>query len=239
MDLVQQANAKKRLKLRAGITASIPGLPVSPSLTLASEQSTAVNRHALADEAMNSALDEAGTFDHPGRYLQVEDCAFVLWVFSFKGLHSRQPIALSMLESLDTLAILVGRAANVFGFHSEKPIDGWIPSDPGGLHYLARFASESDFDSKTAALFRPDRVESEAMFFSEEPPDLIADGASIAASIMRTPDHRGRADVLAKVHAYRDDVEVLMPTRGCGRKFSRVIVGAPVFIREPSPTPLP
>ena len=112
------------------------------------------NRHALADAALNSASDEAGTFDYPGRYIHVKNCAFRLWVFSFSGLRSKQPIALSMLESKDALAILVGGAANVFGFRSEKPIDGWIPSDPGGLHYLARFASESDFDSKTVALFR-------------------------------------------------------------------------------------
>jgi hypothetical protein len=236
-DLVRQTRAKK-LKLRPGITASIPGVPVSPSLALTSEQSTDPNRHTLADDAMNSARDEAGTFDYPGRYLHVENCAFHLWVFSFKGLRSRQPIALCMLESLDALAILVGSAANVFGFLSEKQIDGWIPSDPGGLHYLAQFASESDFDPKTSALFRPERVETQAMFFGEEPPDLIVDGASIAASITRTPDQTGRADVLARVHAFRDHVEVPIPTRGYRQIFSQVIVGAPVFIREPSPRPL-
>lgn len=239
LDLAHQADAKKRTRLRAGATLSIPGVPVSPAVSVAPAV-TEANRHALADRALHCAADEAGTFECPGRYLHVERCSFSLWVFSFKGLRSRQPIALTFCEdSSGSLGIFIGRAANVFGYSSERPIDGWIPSDPGGLHYLARFAGESDFDDRTAALFNPSGREQEALLFGEEPPDLVADGASIAASITRSPDRTGTADVLAKVHEYSDDVDIVMPTRGYRTIAPRAIVGAPIFIREPTPTALP
>lgn len=235
-DLVEQTKAKKRLKLRPGLGVGVP--PVSASLTLASEEPVSGNRHALAEEALKAAADEAGTLAYPGRYIHVRDCAYCLWVFSFKGHRVKRPIALAMIEHEDTLAILIGSPGNVFGFRQERPIDGWIPSDPGGLHYLAQYTSESDLDAKTAAQFRPEQVELQAKVFCEDPPDLIVDAASIAASINRTPDQAGRADVLAKVFTYRDDVVVPIPPKGFSQRFWRVIVGAAVFVREPAPTPL-
>jgi hypothetical protein len=227
------------VNLTPGATLRIPGIPVSPTITV-TPSSTEANRHALADEALRCIADEAGSFDHPGRYLYLQRCPFCLWVFSFTGLHSKQPIALALCESPSgSLAILVGRASNVSGYSSERPAEGWVPSDPRGLHYLARFAHESDFDARTAALFDPKGLEQEALFFGEDPPDLVADGASIAASITRAPDQTGTADVLARVHEYADNVDVRMPTRGYRQVSPRAFVGAPISIREPAPTPLP
>jgi hypothetical protein len=72
--------------------------------------------------------------------------------------------------------------------------------------------------------------------FGEEPPDLIAERRGDPRMITRTPDQARDADVLAKVHTWVDDVDVAVMPR---LRFTapRVIVGAPIFIREPAARP--
>lgn len=67
--------------------------------------------------------------------------------------------------------------------------------------------------------------------------DLVADAGFLGTSIKRTPDLNVRAEILAKVHEYRDEVEVISPVLGYKRTFPRVIVGAPMVIREPTARP--
>jgi hypothetical protein len=239
-DLVQQANRKSKPRMHPSLTLPIPGIPVSASLTQQSVDSAAVNRYALADEAMKAAADEAGTWRFPGRYVFLDRTPFKLWVFSFKSDDDKRPIAISLFEPSFSaaLAIMVGSAGNVFGYHSERKIDGWIPSDPIGLRELGRFGRDADLDPAMSKVLTPDLAAHQfAEFSGENPPDLIYDAAYIAAQISRTPDYEGYADVLARVHEYRDDVIVELPALGHKRMFSRIIVGAAIFICEPTPRP--
>jgi hypothetical protein len=238
IDLVQQAMAAKHGKFQARIAGSIPGLPVSISLNRDSGDPN--NRHVLAKEALKAAAGEAGSLEHPGRYIHLEFCPLKLWVFSFKAFPGT-PIAVTYAhDPLEReLLILIGSAGNVFGYRTERQIDGWLPSDPGGLRELGRYGREADLDPAIGEIMDPEVNRIEAELWGKEPQDLVYDAVFVAAQITRTPDLNCWAEVLAKVHEYRDDVDVTLPVRGYRTVFPRVVVGAPVLIRsiEAAPTP--
>jgi hypothetical protein len=235
------AQVRRKPKPRVSLTLPIPGVSLTTSFEPSSGDTPGVNRHQLADEAMAAATDEAGTWQVPGRYIFVPNVPFKLWVFSFKGDDKRRPLAVSLIEPdfSNTLVILVGRASNVFGYHTERAIDGWIPSDPMGLRELGRFGRDADLDPSISELLVPDplRNQLEELFLERDPPDLVHDAAYVAKQITRTPDREGRADLLAKVHTYQDEMMIELPVLRHKRMFSRILVGAAVFLREPSPRP--
>jgi hypothetical protein len=236
-DLVHQAQAAKKARWRPSVVGTGSGFPLSVSLSR--ENPDLTNRHVLANEALSAAADEAGSLADPGRYIYLSDFPFSLWVFSFKATPNK-PIAVALcthpLEG--ALLVLVGSARNVFGYSSELPIDGWIPSDPEGLRELGRFGRDADLDPAIAELMDPRINHASAAFWGEDPPDLVTDAACIAMQLTRTPDRAGSAEILAKVHEYRDDVHTVLPVLGYNRVVPRVIVGAPVVIREAAPIPL-
>ena len=216
----------------------MPPVSVNATVSAESPRNDAANRHALADAVIEAAADEAGTARHPGRYLYLPNMEVRLWVFSFKGYRNR-PIALASVNHIHALIVLIGSAGNVSGYRNERPLDGWIPSDPIGLRHLLRFGADADLDDQMGSLLES-RSELDAatrVMFGEAEADLVADAGFIGTSIQRTPDLRAGAEILAKVHEYRDEVEVISPVLGHRRTFPRVIVDAPIVIREPSARP--
>ncbi|HEX3520352.1 MAG TPA: hypothetical protein VHT29_15070, partial [Solirubrobacteraceae bacterium] len=118
-------------------------------------------------------------------------------------------------------------------------IEGWIPSDPEGLRELGRFGWDADLSPAMTELMDPRTNHASAAFWGEDPPSLTESAISIATQLSRTPDRFGSAEILAKVHEYRDNVETVLPVLGYSTIFPRVIVGAPVFVREAASTALP
>jgi len=239
-DLVDQMKPRRHLKVRGGVSASVLPASIGASVEVEATGGDTTNRHALAAAAFKAAADEAGSVDHPGRYLHMRVAPIRLWVFSFKG-YKRHPIALVSIDLGPTIVVLAGSAGNVSGYTSERHIDGWLPSDPIGLHQLVQFGADADLDPPMHKLLaeRAQGAEAERLFFGDRPYDLATDAAFLGASILRSPDLETYAEVLAKVHVVRDDVTATLTSLQRRRRFDRVIVGAPVVLREPAAQPLP
>jgi hypothetical protein len=216
-DVVDSANAGKKLKIKTSFSARTPG-PVGPGVKVESEEPSRANPHALAQAALEAVGDEAGDFAQPGRWIHLLDVQVKIWVYTYVRRPRHKKAAVVSIELPTSLAVLIGGAYNVFGHSKELPIDGWIPSDPIGVKKI--------FDAWGST----------AQDGAEPGPqsgDALEDAAYIAYSLGRTPDRDTRADVLAQVYDYADDVEVASTRRGHRRTFKRVILGTPLFVREP------
>lgn len=167
--------------------------------------------------------------------MHLKEVRLRLWVFSFKA-HPRKPIALATVACDEAVGVWVGSAGNVFGFAAERALDGWVPSTPMGLAELGRLGREADLDAAMTKILVP--TESWVTdLMGDDPPDLVNDAVFLATMITRTPDLDLRVELLAKVHAYRDDQTVFYPMRP-SVFVKRAVVGAPVFIRGPEPRPV-
>jgi hypothetical protein len=181
------------------------------------------NPFSLADHAelAVAAKDEAGDLKDPRRYVLLRNMRVRLWVFRAKDDATPRTAFVSVRRD-PHLAVFLGSPKNVRGWRSERELDGWLPSDASGLRQaireLRRDAGDSDLDN----------LDWDA---------TIEDAADFAVNLTQTPDIDLKADILARVYGQGHGIDVVWRTTGTpiGYEFTRVLVGAPVFIREPRP----
>ena len=184
------------------------------------------NPYQLAEQAKRIVLtqDQAGELAYTGEeikpYLLIPQARVRLWVFRPTG-STRGTFALASVRRDPYMAVLLGSPKNVTGWNTLQEIDGWIPSDPAGLRDVVKKLKED-----------AEQEDLENLSWSQ----TIDDAASFAVNITRTPDFDGVAEVLARIYASEDNLQAIVTTGPpiTAYTFTRVLVGAPVFIREPS-----
>ncbi len=185
------------------------------------------NPYQLAEQTKRIVLTQghAGALSDEGEevkpYLLIPKARVRLWVFRPKA-QTRGTIAFASVRRDPNMAVLLGSPKNVTGWSALQEIDGWIPSDPVGLRDVVRKLKD---DTEHEVLEKLDWSQT------------VDDAASFAVNITRTPDFDGVAEVLARIYASEDNLRAIVTTTGpaiTSYTFDRVLVGAPIFIREVS-----
>jgi hypothetical protein len=183
------------------------------------------NPYQLAEQAKRIVLTQSQSGELANEDEEVKPYLFIprarvrLWVFRPKA-SSRGAIAFASVRRDPHMAVLLGSPKNVTGWNGLQEIDGWIPSDPVGLRDVVQKLKE-DVEQDVLGVL-PWR-------------QAIDDAASFAVNITRTPDFDGVAEVLARIYASDNDLKAIVTTTGppaTSYTFNRVLVGAPIFIRE-------
>jgi hypothetical protein len=183
------------------------------------------NPYQLAEQAKRIVLtqNQAGALAQDDEevkpYLLIPKARVRLWVFRPKA-SPTGAFAFTSVRRDPHMAVLLGSPTNVTGWNGLHEIDGWIPSDPAGLRDIVRELKE---DAEQEVL--------EALPWNK----TIDDAASFAVNITRSPDFDGVAEVLARIYASEDNLKAVVTTSGspvASSTFTRVLVGAPVFLRE-------
>ncbi len=187
----------------------------------------AANTHVLAKQAEDLLRDDTGTIDLPGTYIGLR-AHFDGWMFSFaEGQPS--PVAWLSAEIDDNLVVLCGSARNVLGYSVPSEYPGWRPSTLGGLKEVV------------AAMRRRDPGKLiEHLGNETNQSEIAGDVAYINAGLKREgpSEFGGEYDVLFRPFAYVEDFLQRDIVNGV-IQFTRVIVGAPLWVRVVSELPAP
>jgi hypothetical protein len=181
-------------------------------------------KEAQAAEAAAQALNLTATVDDEpvdeGKpYVLAPNAPVRLWVFKAKGEYRAATTAFVSIRQGQRLLVLLGSPSNVVGFSDILPMDGWVPSEAAGLRDVIRRLKDDHGDDDLGALPWPETIETAADF---------------AVNITTTADYQGFAHVLARVYAEAPNIRAIHRTsaRRAASDFTRVLVGAPVFVRE-------
>jgi hypothetical protein len=88
------------------------------------------NWHVLAERVEQALYDQTGTPEFPGEYIGLRG-SFDGWTFMFD--YERAKVAWLAAEDEGRLVVLCTSARNIVGYDAPAQVEGWRPSDAGGL----------------------------------------------------------------------------------------------------------
>jgi len=183
---------------------------------------------SLAEQVTEVVADHTGTPEHPGQYIGVR-ANFLGWLWTSQR---RTPVAWLVAQDEESLILLCGSGRNVVGYDAPDQQKGWRPSHPMGLAEFVALLRWKD----------PKRLLGFEANTSEEME--MADAAVYITSGLTEhspPEIDRELDALFKPYVYvrhfaGRHAPLASPAHGY---YERVIVGAPLWAREPTDGPPP
>jgi hypothetical protein len=206
----------------------LQNLQLRPPLTglTIGKRSSDGNYHRMAEEVTEAVSDETGTLEWPGTYIGAR-LGLDGWLFSFEA--ERTPVVWLVAEHEDNLLVACGSARNVIGYEAPRQYPGWRPSSADGLREVV--AALRKKDPKGLIGYQANEGKQT---------EMASDAAWIAHGLRAAgpPEITGDFDLLLKPYVYVEDFYQRYIT-DLVLDYKRVIVGAPLWVRDVSELPVP